>query len=339
MIDTSAWNEFRIGDYFDIYTGGDLILRDTEEGDIPVCSHSAENNGVSSYVSFIPKRKIFDYNRSICLADRGTFNATIQTANFYIGTRVKALVLKDFVNASVKSLMFVATVINNESYRYSYGRNCTDRTDDIKIKLPATTEGQPNWEYMHCFIESIENADENNEGSIKTSVNTENSLGEVEKLNNFNNWEEFILGDLFEIKKGKRLTKEDQIEGKTPYIGAINSNNGVSNYIDKTAIHEGNTISLSYNGSVGEAFYQPQPFWATDDVNVLYPKDTENFNQYIALFICTILRQEKYRYSYGRKWVLETMRTTKIKLPADNNEPNWAYMENFMKKLPYGDRV
>ena len=86
-------------------------------------------------------------------------------------------------------------------------------------------------------------------------------------------WKWFQLGGddgLFDIRKGKRLTSEDQTEGNTPYIGAIDSNNGVSNYIGQEPIHEGNTISLSYNGSVGEAFYQPLPYWATDDVNALY---------------------------------------------------------------------
>ena len=71
------------------------------------------------------------------------------------------------------------------------------------------------------------------------------------------------------MRKGKRLTSEDQTEGTTAYIGAIDSNNGVANRIGQKPIHAGNTISLSYNGSVGEAFYQPEPYWATDDVNAL----------------------------------------------------------------------
>lgn len=104
---------------------------------------------------------------------------------------------------------------------------------------------------------------------------------------------------------------------------------------------EGNTISLSYNGSVGEAFYQPKPFWATDDVNVLYFREENGvaFNKYIALFVCAVLRQEKYRYSYGRKWVLESMKSTVIKLPEKSGKPNWSYMEDYMKSLPYGDRI
>lgn len=151
---------------------------------------------------------------------------------------------------------------------------------------------------------------------------------------NISEWKEYRLGDLFEIKKGKRLTSEDQTEGTTPYIGAIDSNNGVSNYIGQAPIHEGNTISLSYNGSVGQAFYQPIPFWATDDVNVLYFRDkTISFNRNMALFICTILKQEQYRYCYGRKWVLDSMNETMVKLPTKGDKPDWSYMGKYISSL------
>ena len=148
-------------------------------------------------------------------------------------------------------------------------------------------------------------------------------------------WKKFRLGDLFEIKKGKRLTSADQIPGTTPYIGAIDSNNGVANYIGQSPIHEGNTISLAYNGSVGEAFYQPEPFWATDDVNVLYLKPEQGvMNAHIAAFICTMLKHEKYRFSYGRKWVLESMRDTILPLPATNDGlPYWTWMEDYIRSL------
>ena len=117
---------------------------------------------------------------------------------------------------------------------------------------------------------------------------------------NVNNWRPFFLGDIFDIKKGKRLTSEDQEDGVYNYIGAIDSNNGVANHIAQKPIHDGNTISFSYNGSVGEAFYQNKPYWATDDVNALYCR-YEGFNCYIGFFIVSILRKEKYKFSYGRK--------------------------------------
>ena len=165
-----------------------------------------------------------------------------------------------------------------------------------------------------------------------------------------NNWKRFSLGRLFDIKKGKRLTSEDQEEGNNLYIGAIDSNNGVANHIGQAPIHKGNTISLSYNGSVGEAFYQPKPYWATDDVNALYSK-YDGFNEPIGLFIAATIQQEKYRFSYGRKWTLVNMKATEICLPIRHNSdgtvfidvnhkfseegfvPDWQFMEDYIKSL------
>ncbi|MBP3697141.1 MAG: restriction endonuclease subunit S [Clostridia bacterium] len=167
---------------------------------------------------------------------------------------------------------------------------------------------------------------------------------------NTRDWKEFVLEKLFTIKKGKRLTSADQEDGTNNYIGAIDSNNGVANHIAQAPIHKGNTISLSYNGSVGEAFYQKEPYWATDDVNALYSK-YEGFNEPIGLFFAAVLRQEKYKFSYGRKWTLENMNSTVIKLPIKHNKdgtvyidaakkysdrgyvPDWQWMEDYIKSL------
>ena len=152
-------------------------------------------------------------------------------------------------------------------------------------------------------------------------------------------WKEFKLSELFEIKKGKRLTKANQTDGQTPFIGAIDSNNGVSGYIGQRPNHKGGTISLSYNGSVAEAFYQPVPYWACDDVNALYPKEFK-LNPSTALFLCTIIRMEKYRFNYGRKWHLERMREAIIKLPViKDGTPDWDYMERYIKSLPYSSQI
>lgn len=152
-------------------------------------------------------------------------------------------------------------------------------------------------------------------------------------------WKWFEYQDIFTIKKGKRLTKENMEKGDIRYIGAIDSNNGVSaNISNDEHIHSKNTITVSYNGSIAEAFYQNENFWATDDVNVLYPKF--DLTPYIAIFFCTIIHKEKYRFNYGRKWDKELMKETKIKLPIDENQnPDWNWIENFVKntiipKLP-----
>ena len=153
------------------------------------------------------------------------------------------------------------------------------------------------------------------------------------------NWKLFRYDEIFEIKKGKRLTKADMIDGDINFIGATDSKNGITAKISNDKhIHSANTITVSYNGSIAEAFYQSKPFWATDDVNVLYPKFSLTPN--IALFLCTIIHKEKYRFNYGRKWDKEMMQQSKIKLPINSdNNPDWQWIENYVKntlvpKLP-----
>jgi hypothetical protein len=242
--------------------------------------------------------------------------AHLQAKRCYVAHQVA--VLEEKVTMTSAEKLFYVMCIRYNAFKYNYGRQADRTLGDLYV--PEINYAIINNTSIHPISSS------NNANIFHLSVGT---------------WKDYCIGDLFEVKKGKRLTSDDQTEGTTPYIGAIDSNNGVANFIGQPAIHEGNTISLSYNGSVGEAFYQPKPFWATDDVNVLYfkPENGVDFNKYIALFICAVLRQEKYRYSYGRKWVLESMKSTVIKLPSVNDKPNWAFMENYMKSLPYGDRI
>ncbi len=148
---------------------------------------------------------------------------------------------------------------------------------------------------------------------------------------NTSSWKWFRYDEIFDIRKGKRLTKENMTEGDIRYIGAIDSNNGLSAFIgNNSQLHQGNTISVSYNGSIGYAFYQDKEFWATDDVNVLYPKFL--LNKYIAMFLCHLIEKEQYRFCYGRKWDLEAMNKSKIKLPVtQEGTPDWKFMEDFVK--------
>ena len=153
-------------------------------------------------------------------------------------------------------------------------------------------------------------------------------------------WKEYKLLDIFDFQKGKRLTKEEMIAGKINFLGAISENNGIREKIETDCYWEGNCITVNYNGSVGEAFYQEKPFWASDDVNILYAKKWWLMNKYHALFIATVIRANKYRFGYGRKWTLEKMKESVIKLPCKKDgTPDFEFMEMFIKSLPYGDKI
>lgn len=92
---------------------------------------------------------------------------------------------------------------------------------------------------------------------------------------------------------------------------------------------------MSNNGSIGYAFFQPIPFTCTHDVNPLYLKG-HDLNPYIALFLCTVIEMDKYRWTYGRKWRPARMPSSLIKLPiTELGTPDWNFMESFIKSRPY----
>lgn len=146
------------------------------------------------------------------------------------------------------------------------------------------------------------------------------------------NWFDIPIGNLFTVVKGTRLTKADMREGDIKFIGASAVNNGITAFISNSGhVHPGNTVTITYNGSVGEAFYQEDEFWASDDVNVLYPKFT--LNAHIALFIIPLLKKAGQKYEFIDKWKKEDMEKDCIKIPVDeNHEPDFSYMETYMKK-------
>lgn len=347
-VDISGWKEFPISEIFNVKYGVNLELNACEKvqkGDpnaVNFVARTANNNGVTAHVRLIDD--ITPQNTGlISVAGGGSVLSTfLQNEPFYSGRDLYIMDPIDKISDEAK--LFIITIIEQNKYKYSYGRQANKTLPDIVLMLPSTAEGRPDYAYMERFIKSRHYKPL----TTKNKPNLENL-----KLDE---WMRFKLGKLFLIKKGKRLTSNDQTEGDNIYVGAIDSNNGVANHIGQAPIHDGNTISLSYNGSVGEAFYQPEPYWATDDVNALYSV-YEGFNKYIGLFIAAVIRHEKYRFSYGRKWTLENMENTEICLPIkkDKNNapiideskqfsskgyiPDWQFMESYIKQLPYGDRI
>lgn len=126
------------------------------------------------------------------------------------------------------------------------------------------------------------------------------------------------------------------------FIGATDSNNGITSYHNEDDVekfYEGNSITVSNDGSIGNAFYQKNIFTCSHSVNILRPK-IGNWNEYSALFICTLIEKEKYRWAYGRKWRPSRMPDSTIKIPiTPNGTPDWQWMEEYIKGLSYSASV
>lgn len=159
---------------------------------------------------------------------------------------------------------------------------------------------------------------------------------------NFNKHKNFSLDEIFtniECTKGgttNELTKGNEV----PYIAAKKANNGLSGMCAKEDnnqyISKGNCIVFIHigAGSAGYTTYQENDFIGMNGkTSCGY---NENINKYNALFLVGILDQERPKYSFGRSWTGERLLKTKIKLPVDNqNNPDWQFMEDYIKSLPY----
>ena len=50
----------------------------------------------------------------------------------------------------------MVTVLDNENYKYQYGRQYRQKNfRKHKIKLPATNNGTPDWQFMEKYIKSL----------------------------------------------------------------------------------------------------------------------------------------------------------------------------------------
>lgn len=152
-LDINKWHCYKLKDIFDIYTGKDFIYNASSGSEHPVIGHGVADNGVACRTEYLDDYQLFDNTRTISLADRGNFFATIQAENFYLGTRTKALVSK-VSDISKEALLFVCTIINREAFRFNYGRVASIRTHDLMIKLP-TIDGNPDWDFMSAYIKSL----------------------------------------------------------------------------------------------------------------------------------------------------------------------------------------
>lgn len=277
---------------------------------------SSLHHGVSARVARIDSTVAYPEGYiTVALGGSKLLASFVQLEEFYTAQNVAVLIPLSPMTLAQK--LYVCLCIRQNRFRYSaFGReaNRTLRT----LQVPSLSD-------FPAWVDNV-SADLDVVKYIRASSN------ESQKSLTSNEWSKFKLGTLFDIRKGIRLTQANMEDGSTPFISAIDKNNGLRQRVSAPARHNGNLITVSYNGSVGEAFYQPEPFFASDDVNVLYPKFL--LNESIGLFLCAVIRKEAYRFSYGRKWTAERMKATDIRLPALNGEPDWKWIEGFMRSVP-----
>lgn len=299
----------------------------TKEFELPLVNAKDGNNGIMYY----GRKKDFEFD-NLCLDI--VQNGAVATGNVYVqeectGVLWDAYLIKPYKQVNKYVLLYIATLLRKilkSTFCYD-DKAIWDKVKNIEIPLPINSNGEINYNYMETYMKETEN-------KAKIRIQKIAKLfSDVSSKIDVSTWKEFNLDSLFEIVKGSRLRKQDMKEGGYNYIGASSFNNGITNQIgNKENLHPASTITVSYNGSVGQAFYQSSPYWASDDVNIFYPKFKTTKN--ILMFFLPLIKSIGKNFEFTDKWKIDEMRSAIIKLPVDSlGNPDWKYMEHYMSNI------
>ncbi len=309
----------RVDELFEMRYGHSLELnrlkRATAPAGVNFVSRAMKNNGVTARVLTGAKPGVSG-ELTVALSGNGVLSTYVQPEPFVTGYHVMILTPRQSMTL-VEKLWWARCIAENR-YRYSFGRQANRSLGGLE--LPASV---PDWV---------------NQTPIPDVDHLSMSAAAEVGLTSPRSWGQFRLGELFNIRRGKYIPKIDQRPGGTPVVTSSATNNGVSKWLEVEPIFPAGSISVARNGSIGVAYYQPDPYFASDDVHVFVP--TRPIDRFAALFVCTVIRQEQFRYMYGRKWSLERMRSTIVSLPqTPDGDPDWGLMAEYVRGLKYSASV
>jgi len=354
MIDTSNWKYFPLTGKKGLFkiepckcsNAGELL----EDGnDIEYIGAKKNDNGFMRFVKY-EESLVTKGNCIIFICDgQGSVGYANYIDHDFIGSTTLSVGYNDRLNEKIG--MFIVTVLDLERYRYSFGRKYKTNLSKVSIKLPATEQGEPNWDFMESYISNLnfKHIETKNISNKSLNINTEN-------------WKEFYLHKILNVTMGNGIdaNKTTDFEPKINYVSRDSNGNGVVAVIDEITgekLFPAGSMSLALGGSyLGSCFIQKKPFYTAQNVAVLQEKVP--LSLHTKLFISTLIRNEcKIKYlAFGRELNSHIKKDFTIKLPVliDNNGlvldkkktfsesgyiPDWNLMEKIIKNLPYGDRI
>lgn len=287
--------------------------RKNDYNSIRFVSRTEINNGVSAYVKRMVEVSPNPAHTISVAVSGSVLSSFYQDKEYYSGRDLYYLVPNR--KMSKEKMIFYALCIKINKYKYNYGRAANKTLKDILLPIEMPTN------FKKITLDKI-------------SVPTDKELLSKQFDLNTQNWKLFSLNVIFKITGSKTtplLELEEYGQGKYPYVTTQATNNGVEGFYNFYT-EDGNVLTID-SAVFGYCSFQPLPFSASDHVEKLIPKF--EMNKYIALFLATILNLEQYRYNYGRKCSQTRMNEIDIKLPSKNGGPDFEFMENYIKSLPY----
>ena len=306
----------KVKDLFTLQQGNSLELMHLETSplsDVNFISRTSQENGVVAQVDTVDGIAPFPAGLiSVALSGNGVCSAFVQTKAFYTAYHIMVLSPKRALTLQEK--LFYCLCIKRNAYKYCWGRQANRTLQDIEVP-----DIVPAWASRTPIL------------PVRTAV-----MPKAATLRSTEHWRDFRLCDLFDAVRGTRITKETRSSGTIPLVTAGFQNQGIAEYIETDLCKMySNRITIDM---FGNSFYRNYAFYCDDNILVLTNK--YELSIFAKLFVVTILNADRYRYSYGKQYRQKDFRKHLMKLPAlSNGSPDWAYMEQYIKSLPYSDRI
>lgn len=150
------WREFNVTDVFNVKNTHNILSSEIAEnsGGVPYLCASAENNGVSSYISY--NADFLEDGNCIFIGGK-TFVVSYQKDDFFSNdSHNLALYLKDF-EADKSNQLYLATCIRKSlAHKYSWGNSISNaKIKGDKVMLPVR-DGVLDYEAMQDFISAVQ---------------------------------------------------------------------------------------------------------------------------------------------------------------------------------------
>lgn len=327
-LNEKEWIPVSLGDMYINYHGKRLTKANRTMGKTPLLTAGDNDNGVAGFVANndMPLHSSFV---SVDMFGNSFFHP-------YQATGDDNIYFFENDGLAERTKEFSCVCIEKQACKFSYGKQFRQQNaDELKIMLPVTDSGEPDYEYMAEYASKMRGGMLMRYKNFIAGQLSQLEYKEIPALDE-KEWKGYTLEELFSVGAGKRLTNADKIDGDRPFIGATDNSNGITGFVDNdNASRDKNVLGVNYNGAPCIAFYHPYECIFTDDVKRLHLLHHED-NEYVLLFFKAIVMQQQTKYSYGYKFKEKRMLRQKLMVPVtDNGKPDYEYMEQYTKNMMY----
>lgn len=153
-IDTSEWKEFRIGDYFKVEYGRFHAKDELGAGTVNYITTSGFNNGITNTCE-----EATHQGNCITVASDGAMGASFyQEEAFTTSNIVSTLTPLPHTPLNKYNALFLCAIIFGKRAEFGWlgFKMSVDRVRNLRVKLPSTPDGAPDWAYMESYMANLE---------------------------------------------------------------------------------------------------------------------------------------------------------------------------------------